>query len=90
MSEYNDGFIKDILNITKEKKFKIFFKDNITNPLSNIILNEIYPYVYLSIILVIISFILILSIFFLLIRHFQILNTFINKMNIMIFEKNNI
>lgn len=71
-------FINEIQNIAKDRKFKTFFKENITSPLSIFILNEIYPYVYLSIILVFISFLLILSIFVLLIRQFNFLNNLIN------------
>ena len=42
---------------------------NITNPLIDIILKEIYPYIYISIIFVFISFLLILGIFIILMRN---------------------
>ena len=41
---------------------------NITQPLIDIILKEIYPYIYISIIFVFISFLLILGIFIILLR----------------------
>ena len=42
---------------------------NITKPLIDIILKEIYPYIYISIIFVFISFLLILGIFIILMRN---------------------
>jgi|TARA_B110000967_G_scaffold207206_1_gene255985 hypothetical protein len=49
---------EDVKNEMKE-----FFK-----PLISLIIQEIYPYIYLSLIFVIISFLLILGIFYLLLR----------------------
>jgi hypothetical protein len=46
-----------------KKEVKEFFK-----PLISLIVQEIYPYIYLSLIFVIISFLLILGIFYLLLR----------------------
>ena len=46
-----------------KKEMKEFFK-----PLIGLIIQEIYPYIYLSLIFVIISFLLILGIFYLLLR----------------------
>ncbi len=46
-----------------KKEIKEFFK-----PLISLIVQEIYPYIYLSLIFVIISFLLILGIFYLLLR----------------------
>ena len=45
---------------------------NLTKPVLDTFLNEIYPYIYLSILLVSISFLLILGIFFLLLRNHSI------------------
>tara|TARA_R110002020_G_scaffold326426_2_gene542094 strand:- start:175 stop:414 length:240 start_codon:yes stop_codon:yes gene_type:complete len=42
---------------------------NITRPLIDLILKEIYPYIYISIIFVFISFLLILGIFIILLRN---------------------
>lgn len=75
------NLFSEVLNITNDKKFKSFFKETITAPLSSFILSEIYPYVYLSIIFVIISFLLILSIFILMVRQFNILNIIISNKN---------
>jgi hypothetical protein len=75
----NNDFINEIINITNDRKFKKFFKESVTSPISSFLLNEIYPYVYLSIILVIISFLLILSIFLLLIRQFSVVNALLSK-----------
>lgn len=47
-----------------KKELKELFK-----PLVQLIVQEIYPYIYLSLIFVIISFLLILGIFFLLLRN---------------------
>jgi hypothetical protein len=46
-----------------KKEVKEFFK-----PVISLIVQEIYPYIYLSLIFVIISFLLILGIFYLLLR----------------------
>jgi hypothetical protein len=46
-----------------KKEVKEFFK-----PLISLIVQEIYPYIYLSLVFVIISFLLILGIFYLLLR----------------------
>jgi hypothetical protein len=83
----NDFYTRQILKIANDKKFKTFFKDSFTNPLSSFILTELYPYVYLSIILVIISFLLILSIFVLLFKQFNFLTLLLNQQNINISNK---
>tara|TARA_B100001540_G_C15637637_1_gene565113 strand:- start:117 stop:350 length:234 start_codon:yes stop_codon:yes gene_type:complete len=56
------------LDILKREDVKTEFK-NLFTPLINIILIEIYPYIYLSLLFVIISFLLHLGIFFLLLRN---------------------
>lgn len=71
--------MEQIYNLTNDRKFKVFFKNNFTTPLSSLILNELYPYVYISIILVVISFLLILSIFIMLIRQFNFFNVLIHN-----------
>lgn len=87
VNDNNDFYTKQILKITNDKKFKTFFKDNFTSPLSSFILTELYPYVYLSIILVIISFLLILSIFVLLFKQFNFLTLLLNQQNTNILNK---
>jgi hypothetical protein len=63
----NDTFIKQCIEIIHREDVKKELKEFI-KPIINIIFYEIYPYIYLSLIFVIISFLLILGIFILLIR----------------------
>lgn len=58
---------KSCLNILKREDVKTELK-NLMTPIIDLILVDIYPYIYLSLILVIISFILHLGIFILLLR----------------------
>ena len=66
-----DTFVDKCLEVLKrsevKNELKIFLK-----PLIDMIIQEIYPYIYLSMILVIISFLLILGIFILLLRNKQL------------------
>ena len=63
----NDTFIKQCIEIIHREDVKKELKEFI-KPIINIIFYEIYPYIYLSLIFVIISFLLILGIFILLLR----------------------
>jgi hypothetical protein len=63
-----DVLINTCLSILKREDVKNEFK-NLTKPLVNIILIEIYPYIYLCLIFVIISFLLMLAIFILLLKN---------------------
>jgi len=63
-----DTFIQRCLAILKREDVKMELKKVIT-PLTNLILIEIYPYIYLSLIFVLISFLLHLGIFILLLRN---------------------
>jgi hypothetical protein len=67
MSSIREHFIKECIQIFKRedvhKEFNTMFK-----PLFQMILQEIYPYIIISMILVVISFALILGIFILLLR----------------------
>ena len=67
-----ENFIEQCLFILNKKEIKEQIKE-IFNPFLQIItktlLNEIYPYIYLSLIFVIVSFILHLGIFILLFRN---------------------
>ena len=60
--------INQCLNILKRDDVKSEIKNLIT-PLINMILVEIYPYIYLSLIFIFINFLLHLGIFILLIRN---------------------
>lgn len=63
----NTGFLQKCLAVLKKDEVQLeiirFMK-----PIINLILNEIYPYIYLSILLVFVCFFLILGIFILLLR----------------------
>ena len=62
-----ENLIKECLNILHKKEVKDEFK-NLMRPLIDMLIKEIYPYIFLSIIFVFISFLLILGIFILLLR----------------------
>ena len=70
-----DKIINECLEILSREDVKNEFK-NIMRPIIELLLKEIYPYIYLSIIFVVISFLLILGIFVLLMR-----NKFFSKNN---------
>ena len=63
-----DPFLNKCLDILKQDEvqgeIKAFMK-----PFIDMILNEIYPYIYLSLLFVLVSFFLILGIFILLLRN---------------------
>lgn len=63
-----DKIISECLEILSREDVKNEFK-NIMRPIIELLLKEIYPYIYLSIIFVVISFLLILGIFVLLMRN---------------------
>jgi hypothetical protein len=67
MDSLKDGFIHQCLDILKRKDVKEELK-RLMRPMIDMILHEIYPYIFLSIIFVFISFLLILGIFILLLR----------------------
>jgi len=60
-------FIEQCLLILSRDDVKIQLKE-LLKPLVSLIIQEIYPYIYLSLLFVIISFFLILGIFYLLLR----------------------
>ena len=60
--------IEQCLNILARDDVKKEVKE-LFKPLVSLIVQEIYPYIYLSLIFVIISFLLILGIFYLLLRN---------------------
>jgi len=69
-----DPFLNKCLDILKQevvqREIKAFMK-----PFIDMILNELYPYIYLSILFVLVSFFLILGIFILLLRNKSFLAT---------------
>jgi hypothetical protein len=62
-----EQFIEQCLLILSRDDIKKELKE-LFKPLVSLIIQEIYPYIYLSLIFVIISFLLILGIFYLLVR----------------------
>lgn len=65
-------FIQECILVLKKEENKKYLKDIIfpfINPIVTIILNEIKPFIYLSLIFVVISFLLHLGIFILLFRN---------------------
>ncbi len=70
--------IDECLNTLKRDDVKEEIKE-LMKPVIDMFLKEIYPYIYLSIIFVIISFLLILGIFLILVRSKFLLNIIKNK-----------
>ena len=62
-----DQFIQECLHVLKREDIKKELR-NITKPWMDIILQDIYPYIFLSLLFVIMSFLLILAIFFILLH----------------------
>jgi hypothetical protein len=62
-----EEFIDQCLIILSREDVKIQLKE-LFKPLVSLIVQEIYPYIYLSLMFVIMSFLLILGIFYLLLR----------------------
>jgi hypothetical protein len=60
-------FTKSCIDVLKREDVRTELK-NVMKPLIDIILIDIYPYIYISLIVVVISFILHLGIFILLLR----------------------
>ena len=63
-----DSIIQECLVILKREDVKTEFK-NILSPIIELIIQQIYPYLYLCLIFVIISFLLHLGIFILLLKN---------------------
>ena len=68
-----EKLINECINIIKREDIKNEIKE-VMRPVIDMLLKEIYPYIYLSLIFVIISFLLILGIFLILVRSKTILN----------------
>tara|TARA_B100001057_G_C22452202_1_gene795531 strand:+ start:361 stop:597 length:237 start_codon:yes stop_codon:yes gene_type:complete len=65
--EIKDMIIDKCMELLKRKDVKEELK-NLMRPMMDMLIKEIYPYIFLSIVLVFISFLLILGIFILLLR----------------------
>jgi hypothetical protein len=64
----NEKFIEKCFELLKRDDIKSEMKEFV-RPIIDLILQELYPYIYLSILFVLISFLLILGIFLLLLRN---------------------
>lgn len=64
---FKEQFIEECLHILKREDIKKELR-NITKPWMDIILQDIYPYIFLSLLFVIMSFLLILAIFLILLQ----------------------
>jgi|TARA_B100001059_G_scaffold236394_1_gene286629 hypothetical protein len=80
--DVKERIIQECLEVLGREDVKDEIK-NITKPLIELILKEIYPYIYISIIFVLISFLLILGIFVILLRNKINFLSFIKKKNFM-------
>ena len=65
--ELKETIVNECLKVLHRKDVKDEFKE-LMRPLIDMLIKEIYPYIFLSIIFVFISFLLILGIFILLLR----------------------
>ena len=65
---FKDSVINECVSILKRKDVKDEIKA-LFQPIIDMVLQEIYPYIFLSMIFVLISFLLILGIFILLLRN---------------------
>tara|TARA_B110000046_G_C12936425_1_gene373817 strand:+ start:820 stop:1053 length:234 start_codon:yes stop_codon:yes gene_type:complete len=68
MDDVKDSLITECKNMLSRQDIKEEIK-NLFKPIIDLVLREIYPYIFLSMIFVFISFILILGIFILLLRN---------------------
>ena len=71
--DIKETLINECINILHKEEVKQEFKE-LMKPLISMLIQEIYPYIFLSIIFVFISFLLILGIFILLLRNKNFLN----------------
>jgi hypothetical protein len=62
-----EKLIEECINLIQREDIKKEIKD-LMRPVIDMLLQEIYPYIYLSLIFVVISFLLILGIFLILVR----------------------
>tara|TARA_Y100000591_G_C21342211_1_gene455390 strand:- start:282 stop:512 length:231 start_codon:yes stop_codon:yes gene_type:complete len=69
--DIKETIINECLNVLKKKEVKDEIKQ-LMRPLVDMLIKDIYPYIFLSIIFVIISFLLILGIFILLLQNRKI------------------
>jgi|TARA_B110000908_G_C9809269_1_gene252124 hypothetical protein len=71
--DVKEMLIKECIDVLHKDEVKKEFKE-LMKPLLSMLVQEIYPYIFLSIIFVFISFLLLLGIFILLLRNKHFLN----------------
>jgi|TARA_B110000208_G_scaffold159373_1_gene193997 hypothetical protein len=71
--DVKEMLIKECIDVLHKDEVKKEFKE-LMKPLLSMLIQEIYPYIFLSIIFVFISFLLLLGIFILLLRNKHFLN----------------
>jgi|TARA_B110000858_G_C17713281_1_gene431666 hypothetical protein len=71
--DVKEMLINECINVLHKDEVKKEFKE-LMKPLLSMLIQEIYPYIFLSIIFVFISFLLLLGIFILLLRNKHFLN----------------
>ena len=77
---FKEKIIEELINLINRDDIKNEIKE-VMRPVIDMLLKEIYPYIYLSLIFVVISFLLILGIFLILVRS-KLLFNLVNKKNI--------
>jgi hypothetical protein len=70
---FKEKIIEELINLINRDDIKHEIKE-VMRPVIDMLLKEIYPYIYLSLIFVVISFLLILGIFLILVRSKLLLN----------------
>ncbi len=70
---FKEKIIEEFINLINRDDIKHEIKE-VMRPVIDMLLKEIYPYIYLSLIFVVISFLLILGIFLILVRSKLLLN----------------
>jgi hypothetical protein len=77
---FKEKIIEELINLINRDDIKNEIKE-VMRPVIDMLLKEIYPYIYLSLIFVVISFLLILGIFLILVRS-KLLFNLVNKKKI--------
>lgn len=77
---FKEKIIEEFINLINRDDIKNEIKE-VMRPVIDMLLKEIYPYIYLSLIFVVISFLLILGIFLILVRS-KLLYNLVNKKKI--------
>tara|TARA_B100001142_G_scaffold225842_1_gene223964 strand:+ start:1208 stop:1453 length:246 start_codon:yes stop_codon:yes gene_type:complete len=77
---FKEKIIEELINLINRDDIKNEIKE-VMRPVIDMLLKEIYPYIYLSLIFVVISFLLILGIFLILVRS-KLLYNLVNKKKI--------